>query len=203
MTLPELINFPDFVVEKTWYDESIRRNWTLRDKCQVWWKNENEEGGSWWEGRILSSQAKSDDFPDSPWERYVVRYKSDPETTNQHSPWELHDPDSRWEPPHIDFESRNKLLSTFAKLEIKNQDYYGIQKLNSLAQKMDYLNRFPVPLYPELIQLRLENNYYRSLEAVKHDIMVMLSNAQSLPNAELVSKMRRLSDCLVRTLSKL
>lgn len=62
--------------------------------------------------------------------------------------------------------------------------------------------RFPVPLSPEVIKKRLENNYYRSLEAVKHDMMEMLSNANSYfgKNAELMAKMRRLSDWIARTL---
>ena len=118
-TLPEL-NFSDFLVEKTWYDAAVSRSWTSGEICLVWWRNENGEGGNWWEGRIMSSKPKSGDFPDSPWERYVVQYKSDPEPQS-HSPWELHDPESRWEPPHIDFERRNKLLDSLAKLERRKQ----------------------------------------------------------------------------------
>lgn len=121
MTLPELIDFSDFLVERTRYDASIIRNWTHRDKCQVWWRNENEEGGSWWGGRILSVKPKSPEFPDSPWERYVIQYRSDASEQHLHSPWELHDPDSGWEHPHIDEESRKKLLSSFAKMERNGQ----------------------------------------------------------------------------------
>ncbi|XP_021609928.1 uncharacterized protein LOC110613189 isoform X5 [Manihot esculenta] len=117
LTLPELINFPDFVVEKTRYDAAISRNWTHRDKCQVWWKNENGEGGSWWEGRVLSSEPKSDEFPDSPWERYFIRYRADPLENHRHSPWELHDPGTTWEHPHIDVKISIKLLISFDKLE--------------------------------------------------------------------------------------
>lgn len=116
LTLPELIDFPDFVVEKTRYDAAIGRNWTHRDKCLVWWRNPNGEGGKWWEGRICSLKPKSQEFPDSPWERYAVCYTGDPDN-HLHCPWELHDPDISWERPHIDDESRDKLLSFFAKLE--------------------------------------------------------------------------------------
>lgn len=119
LTLPELIDFPDFIVERSRYIAAIRRNWTHRDKCQVWWRNEYKEGGSWWEGRILSVKPKSPDFPDSPWERYVIQYKSDTSEQHLHSPWELHDLDSRWEHPHLDDLSRKKLLSCFAKIEQK------------------------------------------------------------------------------------
>ncbi|KAJ6873348.1 hypothetical protein NC651_032276 [Populus alba x Populus x berolinensis] len=175
LTLPELIDFPDFVVEKTRYDASINRDWNTRDRCEVWWRNENGEGGEWWEGDIVSVQAKSVDFPDSPWERYEVIYT---------------------------------LLSLFNKLELsakKNQDSYGIQKLNEASHKWDFFNRFSVPLCPEIIRSRLESNYYRSLEAVKHDIQVMMKNAQDFfeLSPELSHKMKRLSEWFTRKLSKI
>lgn len=61
---------------------------------------------------------------------------------------------------------------------------------------MDKYFRFPVPLSTEVIQCRLENNYYRSEEAVRHDIAVMLSNAESYfgKNSDLSMKIRRLSE---------
>ncbi|GMJ01027.1 hypothetical protein like AT5G49430 [Hibiscus trionum] len=206
LTLPELIGLPDFLVEKTRYDAAMSREWTRRDKCLVWWKNPDQEGGSWWDGRIVSSQPKSMDFPDSPWEKYEVIYKDG--CKYQHSAWELHDPNTLWEHPHIDHEIRDKLLSSFAKLERsagRDQDLYGFLKLNEAAQKSEFLNRFPVPLYPEFIRLRLENNYYRTLEGVKHDIRIMLSNAESYfaRSAHLSSKMKRLSDWFTKTLSRL
>lgn len=118
LTLPELINFPDFIVEKTWYDAAIKRDWTSWDRCQVWWRNENGMGGQWWDGVIHLEQAISDEFPDSPWERYHIRYDTDPTTLHKHSPWELHDPDIFWERPQIDSEIRRKLLSSLTKLEL-------------------------------------------------------------------------------------
>ncbi|KAJ4968680.1 hypothetical protein NE237_015381 [Protea cynaroides] len=208
LTLPELNDFPDFIVERTRYDAAIKRNWTHRDKCQVYWREENEEGGSWWEGRVLAVKPKSSEFPDSPWERFVVSYKSDPTGQHLHCPWELHDPDIQWEHPHIDDETKEKLLNYFTKLEqsaSRKEDYYVIQKLKQVGQKSDYLNRFPVPLSLEVVQERLQNNYYRSLEAVKHDISVMLSNAESYfgKNIELSTKVTRLSEWFSRKLSSL
>ncbi|CAI9765823.1 unnamed protein product [Fraxinus pennsylvanica] len=208
LTLPEVTEFPDFLVERSRYDAAVQRNWTSRDKCQVWWKNAGEEDGSWWEGRILTVKPKSLEFPDSPWERYVVKYKSDPAETHQHSPWELYDADTHWEQPHIDDDIKERLLLALAKLEQsgnKAQDYYGVSKLKQVAQKTNFINRFPVPLSLEVIHSRLENNYYRSLEAMKHDIEVMLSNAMSYfgRNAEVSAKMERLSNWFNRTLSSL
>lgn len=73
ITLPELVASPDFLVERTRYEASIDRNWTHRDKCLVWWRNEDGESGSWWEGRILAVKPKSPKFANSPWERYSIR----------------------------------------------------------------------------------------------------------------------------------
>ncbi|KAJ4956498.1 hypothetical protein NE237_013281 [Protea cynaroides] len=206
LTLPELNDFPDFMVERTRYDAAIKRNWTHRDKCQVYWREENEEGGSWWEGRILAVKPKSSEFPDSPWERFVVSYKSDSTGQHLHCPWELHDPDIQWEHPRIDGQTREKLLTSFTKLEQsanRKEDYYGIQKLKQVGQKSDYLNRFPVPLSLKVVQQRLQDNYYRSLEAMKHDVSVMLSNAQSYfaKNVEISTKLKLLSDWFSRKFS--
>jgi len=117
LTLPELVAYPDFLVERSRYDAAIERNWTNRDKCQVWWRNEDGASGSWWEGRIQEVKPKSSEFPESPWERYVIRYKSDPSGTHSHSPWELLDADTLWQHPRIHEGTRDELLSCIADLE--------------------------------------------------------------------------------------
>ncbi|KAK2394819.1 WD40 domain-containing protein [Trifolium repens] len=208
LTLPEVTSFPDFLVERTRFDAAIQRNWTRRDKCRVWWKNEDNSSGNWWEGRIQFVKAKSSEFPDSPWERYSVRYKSDLSDEHLHSPWELFDADTQWEQPHIDDHTRNKLLSALAKLQRSGntlQDRYGLHELMKISNKSKFTNRFPVPLSIELIESRLENNYYRSLEALKHDASILLSNATSFfeKDAEMTTKIKRLSDWFARTLSSL
>uniref|UniRef100_A0A1J3FDP3 PH-interacting protein n=1 Tax=Noccaea caerulescens TaxID=107243 RepID=A0A1J3FDP3_NOCCA len=205
LTLPDLINCPDFIVERTRYDAAIKTNWEIGDECRVWWRDESGEGGAWWEGRIESSQVKSADFPDSPWERYKVVYETG--DTNLHSPWEFDNPQFPWENSSMDETTREKLLSVFAGLVksiSKHQDSYGIQKLNEAAQKMDFCNRFPVPLYPELIHQRLENQYYRSVGSFKHDMDAMLSNAESYftTNAQMLSKIKRLRDKVTKTLRR-
>lgn len=141
---------------------------------------------------IVSSQVKSNEFPDSPWERYKVRYVDDPDGDYYHGPWELHEPDLLRNQCQIDGDSRDKLLYLISRLErsifktqvclypicwnilhnhvletfiiepmshqdsIENeilqmlQDRYGFGKLNEVAQKMDFLNR-----YSSLLQIIL------------------------------------------------
>ena len=91
----------------------------------VWWKNEVGEGGSWWEGRILAAQAKSPEFPDSPWERYLVQYETEITETHRHSPWELYDLEVQWDHPHLNPEVRDKLQSYLEKVYNRvSKQYY-------------------------------------------------------------------------------
>jgi len=210
ITLPELVSYPDFLVERTRYEAAMERNWTHRDKCKVWWRDEEQEGGKWWEGRITAVKPKSTDFPDSPWEKFVIQYKKD-SSEHPHSPWELHDVGNLWVPwkhPHINLEIRDKLLSEMEDLQEMshgNQDRYGVLKLDKVTEKSDFVNRFPVQFSIEVIKTRLANNYYRTLEAVRHDATVMLVNAESYfsKSAEMTKKICRLSDWVDQTFSSL
>lgn len=211
LTLPELVDDPDFLVEKTRYDSSLERDWSPGDRCSVWWNEEG--GGSWWDGRIVSVSDKSVDFPGSQWERFNVEYDTD--EVHRHSPWELHDKDTDWEQtqaqPMIDFDTRMTMLSLFSKLEHStrgNQDQHGIVKLRRTSERADFINMFPVPLTLEIIEQRIKNSYYRSFRAMNHDIGVMFSNIQAYfakhaKNAEMSRKMAHLSDWFERKLSKL
>ncbi|XP_051118937.1 uncharacterized protein LOC127243109 isoform X2 [Andrographis paniculata] len=198
LILSEMDDFPDFVVERTWYEASMERNWTTRDKCLVWWRDEGGEAGAWWEGRITAVKDKSSDFPESPWERYLVKYKNDNADYRRHCPWELHDPDRQYEPPTIDMKIKPKIAKALRELmqtANKDKDKYGILKLNEVARKLDFMNRFPVPLSLGIIKLRVESDYYRNLKALKHDIKVMLSNTESYfsKNTDFLRKVKRLS----------
>ncbi|KAG9139398.1 hypothetical protein Leryth_017316 [Lithospermum erythrorhizon] len=81
-------------------------------------------------------------------------------------------------------------------------DHYGIGKLKEVSENIRFINRYPVPLSLDVIQTRLESNYYRSLEAVRHDIDVLVANVQSYfsKNAEYSKKTKRLSDWFSQTL---
>ncbi|KAJ1297475.1 hypothetical protein BS78_01G379400 [Paspalum vaginatum] len=207
INLPELVNFPDFLVERTRYEAAVERNWTHRDKCKVWWRYEGQVGGTWWEGRVVAVKPKSPDFPESPWEKYVIQYKNDG-SDHQHSPWELHDLWVPWKHPYINLAIRDKLLSEMENLQEmshRNQDRFGVLKLDKVAEKPDFMNRFPVPFSIEVIKTRLANDYYRTLEAVRHDITVMLSNAESYfsKSTEMTKKIRKLSEWVDQTFSSL
>eukprot|EP01018_Ginkgo_biloba_P008740 Gb_35200 [translate_table: standard] len=202
LTLPELTDFPDFLVEKSRYDAAVKRNWTHRDKCEVWWRTENGEGGSWWEGRVIAVKPKSSEFLDSPWDRYVVQYKGDSTGPHTHSPWELFDPDNHtWEQAQIDSQIKSQLLHSITEVEqisLENEDYYGLAKLSQVSGKSDFHNRIPLPLSVDLIKRRLLKYYYRTFEAFEHDFHVMLANAQYYfgKDVEMTLKLQRLKEWL-------
>lgn len=54
--------------------------------------------------------------------------------------------------------------------------------------------RVPVPLTLDRIRERLQKDYYRSDEAVEHDVRLLVTNVELFcgPNHKLVSKMERL-----------
>ena len=104
-----------------------------------------------------------------------------------------------WNRPHIDPSTRNKLLSAVTGLQeksLRNQDRYGVLKLDTVAGKSDFINRFPVQFSIEVIRARLQSDYYRTPEAVKHDATVMLANAKSYfsKSGEMTKKIRKLSE---------
>lgn len=136
LTLADM-NFADFLIEKTWYENSMSKDWSDGEKCYVWWRDENGVNGKWWEGFIEFSRARASEFPDSPWERYKVLYRDDPDGEYFHGPWELHEPDLLRNQCQIDGDSRDKLLSLLARLE---QSIFKSQVC-------------PCPIYPGVIFL--------------------------------------------------
>lgn len=70
---------------------------------------------------------------------------------------------------------------------------------------IDYvICRFPVAIYPNLIQQRLKSDYYRNVEAVKHDFAVMLSNARSyFESSGDLAKMKQLSDWVEKKIDRI
>ncbi|KAL6184879.1 hypothetical protein ACLB2K_046278 [Fragaria x ananassa] len=184
-------------------EPSSALNWAVGEHCDVWWRDsELEGGGAWWQGQIVRCQEKSHEFPDSPWLRYEVSYENEDDLPHRHCPWELHDVSMSWEAPHIDHESRDKLLHFFTKSERKDSE--AIQEMNRAVQKVDFCNSFPVPLFPELIEARLRNDYYRSLEAVKHDITQMLENGRHyFKRNELQARIKHISKWFKKKISRL
>ncbi|KAF7027550.1 hypothetical protein CFC21_039583 [Triticum aestivum] len=199
ITLLELADFSDFLVERTRFEATIVQNWTIRDKCKVWSMDDGEEERSWWEGHVLAITPDSPDFPESPWLKYAIQFYDGSDFL--YSPWELHaaGPLVPWKHPHIDSSIRNKLLSavtTLQKMSHKNQDYYGVLKLDTVVGESDFINRFPVQFSIEVIRARLQNDYYRTLDAVQHDATVMLANAKSCfsKSSVMTKKIHRLSE---------
>lgn len=129
------------------------------------------------------SLVNSSEFPDSPWERYSVRYKSDLFDEHWHSPWEFFDSDTQWEQPHIDNNTRNKLLSALTKLQQSSnkmpRSRWHLSRSNP-ATDILYLdvgrnrhNHFCQPFVPTLQQTR--NTPETGLPAIDYRIFDSLA----------------------------
>ncbi|MCO5594412.1 hypothetical protein L7F22_048442 [Adiantum nelumboides] len=209
LSLPELTDFSDFLIARSRYDASLRRNWTKRDKCKVWWRTNavdedgNEITGKWFDGRVVAVGPKSPKFPDSPWDSCSVKYASDSSGPYRHSPWELFDLDGiNTTPSSMDDTTRLQILSTVETIEASchsNQDEYGLCGLNKLLHKADFLNKTLVPLSLDTIKDRLTNKYYRSVDAFHFDIQLLAKNVEDyLYDGELTCKVQSLANRLLQ-----
>lgn len=209
LSLPELTDFPDFLIDRSRYEASLRRNWTKRDRCKVWWRlnmvdeNGEEKTGQWFFGRVVAVETKSSQFPGSPWDACVVQYIGDSTGPHRHSPWELFDVDSiEIVPSHMNEATRIQILSTIEDIEAScasSQDEYGLRALRTLLRKQDFLNKTLVPLGLDTIKDRLKNKYYRSLDAFQYDIQLLATNVQDyLCDDELTFQVQNLADRLLK-----
>eukprot|EP00250_Pteridium_aquilinum_P018197 c23984_g2_i1 orf=336-5945(+) len=209
LSLPELTDFPDFLIDRSRYEASLRRNWTKRDRCKVWWRvntvdeNGEEKTGQWFIGRVVAVETKSSQFPDSPWDACMVQYLGDSTGPHRHSPWELFDVDSNETvPSRMPEATRLQILLTIEDIEAScssNQDEYGLGALRKLVHKADFLNKTLVPLSLDTIKDRLTNRYYRSLDAFQYDIQLLATNVQDyLSDDELTFQVQNLADRLLK-----
>ncbi|KAH7296782.1 hypothetical protein KP509_26G038600 [Ceratopteris richardii] len=209
LSLPELIDFPDFLIDKSRYDASLKRNWRKRDRCKVWWRlktgddDEDEKTEAWFYGRVVGVEPKSSEFPDSPWDSCLVQYKGDSSGPHRHSPWELFDVDNvETIPSSMDEAARVHILSSIEEIEAvndSNQDDFGLHALSKLFHKADFLNKTLVPVSFDTIKDRLRNKYYRSVKAFVHDAQLLVSNVEDyLSDEELINKVEYLVDRLIQ-----
>ncbi|CAK9869068.1 unnamed protein product [Sphagnum jensenii] len=184
LTLPELTDQPDFLVERNRYDASIQMGWRVRDHCKVWWAKEDDEGkgGSWWDGRIKLIRPTSSEFPDSPWESFHVTYKESSEPT-PHSPWELFDKEckiSGYNIPQIDPSLKESLLSIIRSMTDNScrETKFGLIQHQKDSQNAEFMNRIALPLSFDIISARVERDYYHCVEALEHDVHLLVTNTK-------------------------
>ncbi|CAM6040557.1 unnamed protein product [Sphagnum compactum] len=199
LTLPELTDQPDFLVERNRYDASIQMGWRVRDHCKVWWAKEDDEGkgGSWWDGRIKLIRPTSSEFPDSPWESFHVTYKESSEPT-PHSPWELFDKEckiSGYSIPQIDPSLKESLLSIIRSMTDNScREVY--------CPSFHFPHGIALPLSFDIISARVERDYYHCVEALEHDVHLLVANTKLFHGKDSVQahKMQQMSNYLLKGL---
>ncbi|GBG59276.1 hypothetical protein CBR_g32291 [Chara braunii] len=177
LVLPNMTRDSDFIVERGRFVAGLERDWSPGDLCEVWWHNKDSEiSGSWFRGRVVSKQQKWPDYPDSLWEAYTVRYEDNDGSIFEHSPWELRDLDwsKRWKSPCIDQELRNLLIAQICRVESEQRpvdpDPYLLGTFYGKNVQAKYLEKVALPIGVNMIKKRLEGNYYRNVNAYRHDV---------------------------------
>eukprot|EP00897_Mesotaenium_endlicherianum_P009971 jgi/Mesen1/9001/ME000056S08410 len=180
------LGLPDFIMERGRYEAAMARRWSVREECQVWWASETDgRPGKWWEGRIILIKDHSIRFPGSPWEKYLVTYKADGWEPSPHSPWEIFDMDrARWWPGvHLEESVAKRVLKAVRAIEDTSkrvfEDPYGLEWVRHCDVRPLYIARVPLPMSLSKIKARLEHSFYRSAEALSHDLDLVVDNARS------------------------
>eukprot|EP00898_Chlorokybus_atmophyticus_P006616 jgi/Chlat1/6956/Chrsp52S06626 len=204
--------FADFIVEHNRYVAAQKRGFKVGDTCWSLWVNEGTQ--KWYKSTITQESPFDSRWPDSPWDRFSVKYHEELHysETDQSSPadaelesgrlccWDMYTYQrERWEPPRLSDNAVSVLQATIEDI-YEEAEYYGVggkqdwfREVVRPKQLPGYLSKVAVPMALKVIEARLKNNYYRQLDAVKHDIEQILKNAELFhENGGIVSVARKL-----------
>lgn len=213
--MPDVI---DFLVLRQTYDQAMRCNWKPTDRFR------SIIDDAWWLGTIDTQAPLQIEFPDSMFQCFIVTW--DNGEAERMSPWDFERidpsrmPESTGGAVPVTPEERNKLCyrprsnewprcgrDTFCERLV--QGFSRIMELSiaePFAVPVD-LNAYPlyasVVAYPidlTTIRTRLENRFYRRVDAIKFDIKFIEMNAKKFnePDSKIVQKAALLTKLLTR-----
>ncbi|KAG5885604.1 hypothetical protein JTB14_024785 [Gonioctena quinquepunctata] len=186
----------DFLVLKQMYNTAMSRNWQTGDKFRCMIDDE------WWIGHIMNKSPASENFPDSAFLCYEIKW-----TNGEHermSPWDMEPIDLERLPedenqavPVLDQELASILYKTVEcdwpyndLTAITTHIVTGITNVMELAHAEPFLVPVDINVYPEYaiiieypidlstIKARFENHFYRRLTAAQFDIRYLAINAE-------------------------
>lgn len=191
--MPDVLDF--FVLKQT-YTISVSRNWLPNEKFRCMIDDE------WWFGEIMENSPKSDQYPNSPFMCFDIKWNNG--ELERMSPWDMEPVDEERLP-----EDENKALPVLEH-ELTSILYKplpedwpgtdrdsackfilaGLTKVMELAIAEPFLVPVDLSIYPtyamiieypidlSTIKARFENNFYRRLTAAQFDIRYLATNAE-------------------------
>jgi bromodomain and WD repeat domain containing protein 1/3 len=215
--IPDVI---DFIVLKQTYDNAIRRNWGQGDKfrCMI--------DDKWWIGQIESHQALSEDFPDSLFMCFKIRW--DNGEYEFMSPWDMEPidenrlPDNEFGSVPVLPEEIQELLYHPQPDEWPRNDregecrriLEGINEVMSLGIAEPFTTPVDLDAYPTYayvveypidittIRSRVENHFYRRITSAQFDVRYLATNAEKFNerHSKIVKNARIIVDLLLKIL---
>lgn len=208
----------DFIVLKQTYDTAVRRLWTPRDRfrCMI------DDG--WWMGQIIERKPLSDDFPDSLFMCFNVRW--DNGEFEFMSPWDMEPIDQNRLPAEIGgvvYVQPEELRATF--YQPSNEEWprgdrdascrriiAGLEEVMGLAIADPFLAPVDLNIYPAYafvveypidlatIKARFENHFYRRITSAQFDVRYLATNAEKFNQSDshIVKHARIITDLCLR-----
>ncbi|XP_055320942.1 bromodomain and WD repeat-containing protein 3 isoform X2 [Sitodiplosis mosellana] len=208
----------DFLVLKQTYDTAVRRLWTTGDRfrCMI------DDG--WWIGQITGRVPYSDEFPDSLFMCFQIRWDSG--ETERMSPWDMEPIDNSRMPNevggvvHVQGEELQMMLYQPTSEEWPRGDrdgtcrriVAGLEEVMGLAIADPFLVPVDLNIYPSYafvveypidlttIKARFENHFYRRIASAQFDVRYLATNAEKFNQSDshIVKNARIITDLCLR-----
>ena len=193
---------PDFLVDPARFNESLDQQWQEGSRCKVMWLQEDGTN-TWYNATIMELCPEDPEWPLSPYLRYKLLYDADftsgvstrsgsTQELYQHSLWELfkmHSSGSQGEEPLRSIAPEVKDEIQAAMQDIFSDDQYELffDLVPADASWLDpptgrylaYNMVIHLPIALSVVSERIDNSYYRSVEALKHDLVQIVKNSST------------------------
>jgi bromodomain and WD repeat domain-containing protein 1/3 len=200
----DMDNSLDFLILDSIYKASLHRHWEPGDKFK------SLIDGSYWAGTVLTKQSYSEEYPNSFWQCYHVKW--DDGATDQLSPWDMEPLDDGQtslslplmvEDPVIAWGGKNehkRILNGFRKImEVMEEAEMFINPVD-LEEEVVYCTVVPFPTDLSTITERLANGFYRRKLALIWEVILLSRNASSYneERSHIVQNSKILTQTLVK-----
>ncbi|XP_015116795.1 bromodomain and WD repeat-containing protein 3 [Diachasma alloeum] len=207
----------DFLVLRQTFDNALQRKWSEGDRfrCMI------DDG--WWMGQIESMEPSDDDFPESYFMCFRVRW--DNGEFERMSPWDLEPIDEERLPTEIGGAVPvlpEEIQATLYQPQVEEWPMgdreatcrriaRGIDQVMTLAIAEHFITPVDLNIYPtyaffveypidlSTIKARLENHFYRRITSAQFDVRYLATNAEQFnePHSQIVKAARIVTDlCL-------
>lgn len=208
----------DFIILRSTYDTAVRRNWGPSDRfrCMI--------DDSWWMGQIVAINIESEDFPNSQFMCFKVRW--DNGEFEFMSPWDLEPIDENRLPAEVGGEvsvlpeeinatlyqpkaeewPRGDRAGACRRIMAGLEQVMGLGIADPFLVPVD-LSRYPVyafvveyPIDLTTIKARFENHFYRRITSAQFDVRYLATNAEKFnqSHSSIVKHARIITDLCLR-----